>query len=42
MSQNLGRLLAQSSAAPISGSTIDIEATTKIVALMDYALSGGK
>jgi UDP-N-acetylglucosamine--N-acetylmuramyl-(pentapeptide) pyrophosphoryl-undecaprenol N-acetylglucosamine transferase len=42
MSQNLRRLLAQSSAAPISGSTIDIEATTKIVALMDYALSGGK
>jgi UDP-N-acetylglucosamine--N-acetylmuramyl-(pentapeptide) pyrophosphoryl-undecaprenol N-acetylglucosamine transferase len=42
MNQNLRRLLAQSSAAPISGSTIDIEATTKIVALMDYALSGGK
>ena len=42
MSQNMRRLLAQSSAAPISGSTIDIEATTKIVALMDYALSGGK
>jgi len=39
---NLSRLLARSSAAPISGSTIDIEATTKIVALMDYALSGGK
>jgi UDP-N-acetylglucosamine--N-acetylmuramyl-(pentapeptide) pyrophosphoryl-undecaprenol N-acetylglucosamine transferase len=42
MNQNLRRLLAQSSAAPISGSTVDIEATTKIVALMDYALSGGK
>jgi UDP-N-acetylglucosamine--N-acetylmuramyl-(pentapeptide) pyrophosphoryl-undecaprenol N-acetylglucosamine transferase len=42
MSQNMRRLLAQSSAAPISGSTIDIEATSKIVALMDYALSGGK
>ena len=39
---NLSRLLARSSAAPISGSTIDIEATTKIVALMEYALSGGK
>ena len=39
---NLNRLLSLSNAAPISGSTIDIEATTKIVALMDYALSGGK
>jgi UDP-N-acetylglucosamine--N-acetylmuramyl-(pentapeptide) pyrophosphoryl-undecaprenol N-acetylglucosamine transferase len=39
---NLNRLLTLSNAAPISGSTIDIEATTKIVALMDYALSGGK
>ena len=42
INQNLSRLLACSSAAPISGSTIDIEATTKIVALMDHALSGGK
>lgn len=39
---NIKRLLSLSSAAPISGSTLDIEATTKIVALMDYALSGGK
>jgi UDP-N-acetylglucosamine--N-acetylmuramyl-(pentapeptide) pyrophosphoryl-undecaprenol N-acetylglucosamine transferase len=38
---HIERLLHQSQAAPTAGSSLDIEAATKIVALMDHALSGG-
>lgn len=40
--QNLDRLFSLSSKAPISGSELDIEATIKIIELMESALSGGK
>ena len=39
---NLKRLLTLSQASTISGSTQDIEASDKIVALMNHALSGGR
>ena len=39
---NIDRLLAQSGRAPISGSPQDSEAITKIVELMESALSGGR
>jgi UDP-N-acetylglucosamine--N-acetylmuramyl-(pentapeptide) pyrophosphoryl-undecaprenol N-acetylglucosamine transferase len=42
LTHNVSRLLTASSAAPIFGSKADIEATDKIVALLDHALSGGK
>lgn len=38
---NIERLLECSSVAPISGSPLDIEAASKIVELMESALSGG-
>ena len=39
---NIERLISASAKAPISGSGLDIEATNKIVELMESALSGGK
>lgn len=39
---HIERLLQQSAAAPIAGSDSDLGATSKIVALMDHALSGGR
>lgn len=39
---NIERLLRQSAAANISGSDQDMQATSKIVALMDDAISGGR
>ena len=38
---NIKRLLAQSAAAPISGTDIDINAASKMVSLMEHALRGG-
>lgn len=38
---NIKRLLAQSAAAPISGTDIDINASSKMVSLMEHALRGG-
>ena len=39
---HIGRLLQQSQAAPVAGSSLDMDAATKIVALMDHAILGGK
>ena len=39
---NFKRLLAQSAAAPISGTDIDINAASKMVSLIEHALRGGK
>ena len=39
---NIERLLRQSAAAKVSGSDQDLQATSKIVALMDHAISGGR
>lgn len=42
LTANIKRLLAQSAAAPMSGSDIDINAASKMVSLMEHALHGGK
>jgi UDP-N-acetylglucosamine--N-acetylmuramyl-(pentapeptide) pyrophosphoryl-undecaprenol N-acetylglucosamine transferase len=39
---NIKRLLALSATAPMSGSDVDINAASKMVSLMEYALHGGK
>lgn len=39
---NISRLLADSRKAPIAGSRKDIEASSKMVALMEFAIAGGK
>jgi UDP-N-acetylglucosamine--N-acetylmuramyl-(pentapeptide) pyrophosphoryl-undecaprenol N-acetylglucosamine transferase len=42
LTSNIKRLLAQSKNAPIEGSDRDINAASKIAALMEHALRGGK
>ena len=42
LTSNIKNLLAHSSAAPVAGSASDISAATKIVSLMQQALSGGR
>ena len=40
VSSNLGRLLEKSAASPIAGSSIDLNASEKIVSFMEHALTG--
>ena len=42
LTSNIKRLLAQSKNAPVEGSDRDINAASKIAALMEHALRGGK
>jgi len=39
---NITQLLAKSSAAPVHGSPVDIEAASKIASLIEHAVKGGK
>lgn len=39
---NISRLLTESLKAPVAGSRKDIEASSKMVALMEFAIAGGK
>jgi UDP-N-acetylglucosamine--N-acetylmuramyl-(pentapeptide) pyrophosphoryl-undecaprenol N-acetylglucosamine transferase len=39
---NISRLLAESLKAPVAGSRKDIDASSKMVALMEFAIAGGK
>jgi len=39
---NVDHLLAKSSASPLAGSPVDIEAASKIVALVERAVQGDK
>jgi UDP-N-acetylglucosamine--N-acetylmuramyl-(pentapeptide) pyrophosphoryl-undecaprenol N-acetylglucosamine transferase len=42
LTENISRLLAESQKAPLAGSRKDIEASSKMVALMEFAIAGGK
>ena len=42
LTENISRLLAESQQAPVAGSRKDIEASSKMVALMEFAIAGGK
>jgi len=42
LTENISRLLSASQKAPVSGSRKDIEASSKMVALMEFAIAGGK
>jgi UDP-N-acetylglucosamine--N-acetylmuramyl-(pentapeptide) pyrophosphoryl-undecaprenol N-acetylglucosamine transferase len=42
LTENISRLLSASQKAPVAGSRKDIEASSKMVALMEFAIAGGK
>jgi UDP-N-acetylglucosamine--N-acetylmuramyl-(pentapeptide) pyrophosphoryl-undecaprenol N-acetylglucosamine transferase len=42
LTENISRLLNASRKAPVAGSRKDIEASSKMVALMEFAIAGGK
>lgn len=42
LTQNISRLLLESSKAPLAGSRKDIDASSKMTSLMEFALAGGK
>jgi UDP-N-acetylglucosamine--N-acetylmuramyl-(pentapeptide) pyrophosphoryl-undecaprenol N-acetylglucosamine transferase len=42
LTQNISRLLLESSKAPVAGSRKDIDASSKMTSLMEFALAGGK
>lgn len=42
LTQNISRLLLESGKAPVAGSRKDIDASSKMTSLMEFALAGGK
>ena len=42
LTENISRLLNASHKAPVAGSRKDIEASSKMVSLMEFAIAGGK
>lgn len=42
LTENVSRLLSASQKAPVAGSRKDIEASSKMVSLMEFAIAGGK